>query len=175
MKTPCVAVAVAAGFGLSWASGAAAQVSEVRAGVGWHDPGAISVGNEDGVAGNIEVLFDSPAFMEPIWSPRPHLGATITGGTSQAYAGLSFEWDLNEWIFAGFSVGGMVHTGALETNDPERASLGSRVLFRESITLGVRIDPQHSVSVTADHSSNAFMADHNEGLDTLLMRYGYRF
>lgn len=154
---------------------AAAQISELRAGVGWHDPGIISFGREDGPSGSIEVLFDSPGFLAAIWAPRPHLGVTVSGQTSQAYAGLSFEWDLTDRLFAGFSVGGMIHTADLDTRDPDEARLGSRVLFRESITLGVRINESNSVSLTADHASNAFLADENEGLDTIMLRYGYRF
>jgi hypothetical protein len=53
--------------------------------------------------------------------------------------------------------------------------LGCRVLFRESLSVGVRFMKHHSLSVMVDHISNAGLCDHNDGLDTLGVRYGYRF
>lgn len=157
---------------------AAAQMLEVRGGLGVHDPGVISVGDENGLAGNAEILFDSPAFLEPIWSPRPQIGANfaLTGGTNQFYAGLAYEWDITKHLFAGFSVGGATHTGDLDNPDRDEAALGTRVLFRQSVVVGLDLeDMPGSVSLMFDHSSNAFIDDDNEGLDTIQLRYGYGF
>lgn len=153
-------------------------VSEIRGGVLAHDLGPFSVGREDGsVDVNGEVLFASPSFAASIGAPRPHLGASINtqGDTSQIYGGATWEWDIAPQVFAGFSLGASIHNGELDTAKRDRASLGSRVLFRESVTLGYRFDDHNSVSLMFDHISNAWLADENEGLDTFGLRYGYRF
>lgn len=156
---------------------AQAGVSEARLGLMAHDVGVFGAQKEDGLDGNIELLFDAPAWLEPAWAPRPHLGLTVNGSgdTSQAYAGLSWSWQPVERWFVEVSLGGAVHDGKLSTSDRDRKELGSRVLFRESLSLGFQIDERNSLMVTLDHISNANLAGNNEGLDTFGLRWGYRF
>ena len=78
-------------------------------------------------------------------------------------------------LFLDASLGGSAHNGKLDTTDPDRKSLGSPVLFRESLELGYRFAEVHSLSVMLDHISNADLADRNEGLDTLGIRCGLKF
>ncbi|HLO78259.1 MAG TPA: acyloxyacyl hydrolase, partial [Magnetospirillum sp.] len=134
-------------------------------------------GKEDGVDGTLEVLFQSPELLEPLWAPRPHVGLAVNseGDTSQLYAGLSWAVEPVDWMFVEFSLGGSVHNGTLSSSDPDKKQLGSRALFRESVSLGFRIDERNSVMVTFDHESNAGLADHNAGLNNLGIRWGYRF
>ena len=152
-------------------------ISEIRLGALVHDEGPFSRNEENGFDGNIEVLFVSPDFLEIVWGPRPHLGATInsTGDTSQAYLGLSWEWSFWDDWFAGFSFGGSVHDGKLKTFRIDRKELGCRLLFRESIDVGYKIDSNHGISLFLDHISNANICDRNEGLENYGIRYGYRF
>jgi len=152
-------------------------VSEVRLGALVHDEGPFSRNEEDGFDGNVELLFVSPGLLRPIWSPRPHFGFTVNseGNTHQAYLGLSWEWTFWRAWFAGFSLGGAVHSGHLETSDTDRKELGCRVLFRESVEFGYRFGGRHAVSAFLDHISNANICDHNEGLENFGLRYGYRF
>lgn len=152
-------------------------VFEIRLGILVHDEGPFSRNEEDGVDGNLEVLFVSPKFLDIIWGPRPHLGASINGSgdTSQVYAGLSWEWSfLGNW-FAGFSLVGSVHDGKLETLETDRKELGCRILFRESIDMGYRFGGRHAISGFLDHISNANICDRNEGLENYGIRYGYLF
>lgn len=160
--------------GGGWASGI---VSEIRGGILWHDQGPFSRNEEDGLDVNLEVLFASPGILRFLWSPRPHVGANIntSGDTSQLYFGLSWEWEFWGGWFAGFSLGGAVHDGKLETTQVDRKELGCRLLFRESIEGGYRFNGKHSVSVYLDHISNANICDKNEGLENVGVRYGYRF
>lgn len=152
-------------------------VSELRGGLLAHDYGPFSRNEEDGVDVNLEVLFVSPNFLRFLWSPRPHLGATINtaGDTSQLYFGLSWEWTFWDSWFAGFSLGGAVHDGKLETNQVDRKELGCRILFRESVEGGYRFNGRHSISLFLDHISNAKLCSRNEGLENVGIRYGYRF
>lgn len=151
--------------------------SELRGGVLAHDFGPFSHRKEEGVDINAEVLFISPDFMDIIWSPRPTVGGSFnsSGDTSQAYMGLTWEWDFLEQAFFSFFWGGAVHNGEKNANVPDKKDLGCRVLFRESIDLGWRFTGNHALMVHFDHISNAKICDENEGLESLGLRYGYRF
>lgn len=158
---------------LPWAEAAAV---ELRLGMLGHDVGVFGGEVEQGPDINAEVLFDSPAILDIVGSPRPHVGVSLNthGYTSQAYAGLTWGWDLPSSLFIEFSLGGAVHNG--ETDPvPGHKALGSHVLFRESLSIGVRLNENLSVSLMLDHISNANLADYNEGLDNLGIRFGYRF
>lgn len=153
-------------------------LSEIRIGALNHDANIITVREEDSdIDGNLEFLFTSPRFLHSVWSPRPHLGvsANFGGDTSQGYFGLTWDLDLSNSIFAEVSLGASVHSGELDTGDPNRKNLGCRWLFRESISLGYRITEHHNLSVMFDHVSNAELCDRNDGLDSLGLRLGYRF
>ena len=162
---------------LSLAGPARAGVDEVRWGVMAHDVGVFGGEHERGVDIDAEMLFDSPQFLAPLWSPRPHVGVSVNsvGDTSQAYAGVTWTWDATDWLFLDFSLGGALHNGELESDRIDRVSLGARVLFRESVSIGVRLGERSTVSVMLAHISNANLAEHNEGLDTFGIRWGYRF
>lgn len=155
-------------------------VSEIRLGVLVHDAAIISERVEPtGPDANFEILFESPDFFKILWSPRPHFGVTLNpqGATSQAYLGLTWDWNATDLVFAEFSVGGSVHDGKLESlrAGPEEKPLGCRLLFRESLSLGYRLTDLHSLSVMVDHVSNGYLCDVNPGLDTVGLRWGYRF
>ncbi|MBX9634476.1 MAG: acyloxyacyl hydrolase [Magnetospirillum sp.] len=156
---------------------AQAGVSEIRLGIFSHDIGFLGHSKEGGVDANGEVLLDSPKFLIPLWAPRPHFGVSLNtqGDTSQAYGGLTWTFEPTRWFFVDFSLGGAVHNGELDFSATYRKELGSRVLFRESLSLGYRIDAHNSISVAFDHESNARLAEHNEGLNNLGVRWGYRF
>ncbi len=154
-------------------------VSEIKLGVLAHDQGPFSSNKESGVDTNVEVRFVSPDILKAIWSPRPHIGfnANSSGSTSSVFIGLTYEWDFWKNMFAGFSLGGAVHNGETDqgTAELDEKELGCRVLFRESIEVGYRINKHHSLSGFLDHISNAKLCDTNEGVENAGIRYGYRF
>ena len=71
-------------------------------------------------------------------------------------------------------LGAAVHDGPLDGRG-DRKALGSRVLFHVPLELGWRWDQRSSVSLYFEHVSNAGLADENEGMDNIGMRYGYQF
>lgn len=152
--------------------------SEFRVGGLFHDQGPFSSNKEGGFDGNLELLFTSPALFDVIWSPRPHIGATINSSddTSKAYLGLTWDWDFfNKSLFFNFTIGGAVHDGETATDQLDKKELGCRALFRESIDIGYRFNVTHSLMLHFDHTSNAKLCSTNEGLETLGIRYGYSF
>lgn len=150
---------------------------ELRLGVFDHDISFLGHSKEGGADINAEALFDSPDFLKPIWAPRPHLGLSVNtqGDTSQIYAGLTWTYAPIQKVFVDFSFGGSVNNGKRDTLEIGRKSLGFHVLFRESLSLGYRIDDHNSISIAFDHESNANLASRNEGLNNLGIRWGYRF
>ncbi|WP_285907934.1 acyloxyacyl hydrolase [Pseudodesulfovibrio pelocollis] len=152
-------------------------VSEVRGGVYAHDISFWSFHRENGADINGEVLFVSPSFLEAVWSPRPHLGATVntSGNTSFLYSGLTWEYDLPADFFVDANLGLAAHNGKLDTDNHKRKSLGSPVLFRLGAALGYNITEKVNISIQFEHMSNAYIVSPNEGMDNVGLRLGYRF
>jgi len=151
---------------------------EFRGGVLAHDvPGLWSGFRlESGVDINAELLFGYglPFLGGTI---RPAAGASVNteGGTSRVYIDARWEYQMPSGIFFGLGLGGTVHDGLLDPTDPDKKALGSRILFHIPIEIGLRLDDRRSISVYFEHMSNAFLADSNEGLDSIGVRYGYKF
>lgn len=164
-------------------------VDEFRFGGTWAQP-AILDGNhpeKDQFGINGEVLFTpfdfdyradrSEGFVRAMLTPRLHIGGTAnfdTNGTNLVYTGLTWRFGLTENLFAEASFGASLNDGE-ESNVPGRASLGSALLFRESIALGYQFTPQMSVIWQIDHSSNADLVDKNRGLTATHLKVGYKF
>jgi len=172
------AAALAAGLATGDAAGAEdGLVSELKLGVQYHDVGLFETPLEQGVDLNFEILFARIKPLAFVWSPRPHLGAHVntSGDTSQLYFGLTWTFDVTDRFWVAFGGGGAVHNGKLSTRNGEDLQLGSAAQFRWTLEAGVTLTEHHRLSVMLDHVSNAGLARENVGLDTLGVRYGYRF
>ena len=153
-------------------------VSELRAGAFAHDPFSPEAG---GVADfNGEMLFAKlPIDADARWAflvPRPHLGGTanFTGKTSHIYAGFTWDYDITSAIFLEASFGGSLNNGSTGLR-PDHNALGCNGLFRESGSLGYRLDSHWSVMASIEHTSNAGLCNYNRGLTNFGGRVGYTF
>lgn len=154
-------------------------LSEIRGGAFVHNP----AGRESGSADvNLEVLFVKPFVpADPVLAffvPRLHLGTTIStaGDTSSVYAGFTWTYDFTDRLFGEISFGAGFHDG--KTGDfvrRDRISLGCSPLFRESVSLGYRIDANWTVMGTVEHMSNAGLCNDNQGMTNYGVRLGYVF
>lgn len=153
-------------------------VDEIKIGVLNHDTDNLWSGfrRESGVDANFEVIL-TPALKFLGGEVRPALGGSINsaGDTSKAYAAARWEVEPVKDVFFAAGFGGAVHTGKLSLERNDRKALGSRLLFYFPFEIGYRVDPNYSVSIFFDHVSNAWLADPNEGMDTLGIRLGYKF
>lgn len=157
---------------------AGGAIHELKLGALAHDVGGLWSGfnREDGIDINVEAIF-TPS-VEFLWGVvRPALGASINtqGDTSQIYLDARWEHAWDEGPFIAVGLGASVHDGKLDDGHRDRKALGSRVLFHIPVEIGFRFDGHNSLSAYFDHVSNAFLADENDGMDTLGLRYGYRF
>lgn len=151
---------------------------EFKFGVVHHDSGIslLTFRREKGVDINLEAVFSPQKdFLTGIL--RPALGASLStyGYTSKLYAGIRWEDEYYNGIILGITGGGAVHDGYLELEKIDRAALGSRFLFYIAFEAGYSLGSRSVISVFYDHISNGYLRKENEGLDTLGLRYGYRF
>ncbi len=153
-------------------------VREVRVGVLAHDvPGLWSGFRlEHGVDANVELLL-SPSVDLLGGSIRPAIGGSFNfaGGTSKVYLDARWMFEGQSGWFAGLGIGAALHDGVLDPTEPDRKALGRRVLFHIPLEIGFRFDRHQSISVFFDHVSNGYTTTFNEGLDSLGVRYGYKF
>ncbi len=170
---------------IEWSKLAPERVSahEIRIGVAAHDVGAFGAQEEDGEDFSGELRFALPrwGWVDFLQHPRAKLGANVnnSANTSAAYAGLSWHWPLGRHVFVGFDFGLAAHDGETSTIRTDRKELGTRILFREALELGVLIQDKYTLSLRLDHISNGHIipggSGSNEGLDTFGIMYGMRF
>jgi hypothetical protein len=158
---------------------AAGLVTELKGGILYHDVGGLWSGfrlEDEPIDINVEAIL-SPS-MPLLWGyVHPTLGASInTGGdTSHVYLDARWQTEFATGLFVGIGLGAAVHDGKLDPTEPDRKALGSRVLFHIPAEIGLRLDAHNSLSVYFEHTSNANLAEFNEGMDRIGLRYGYRF
>lgn len=138
-------------------------------------------GTEDGAFVTGQILFDpfvAPLdnyYLDLLLRPRPHIGGSVStgGGTSQIFGGLTWTVPLPSILFLEASFGGTIHDGDLEGAP---VSLGCRVLFRESLGLGLKLGERWRVIAGIDHSSHTNLCgNENDGLTHIGASIGYRF
>lgn len=151
-----------------------AYAQEIKFGIMQHDFNT-KLGHryEKGQNFIIEYLFDKmPNFIRAL----PHIGASINnkGYTSNIYAGLTWQFDIKDLLTIEASFGGSINNSERLESKKKRA-LGSKLLFRESFSIGYLIDKTHSISIMIDHISSADIRKPNPGLTDIGIRYGFRF
>jgi len=150
-----------------------------RLGLLAHDVGRLwsYTRSEGGADVNAEMVFRKPSFT--LWGGTilSNVGFSINsqGDTSKIYGGVLWEFLFSNGFFFNIGTGLAFHNGQLESDDSNKKQLGSRILFREPIEFGFTFFERHRISILFDHISNADLAEPNEGLDTLGVRYGYQF
>lgn len=178
-------------------------ISEVVLGGFVHDPGQDN--NEANSADlNLEIIFRKVTllsfenrYLRFLFSPNPILGGTINSDneTHTAYIALNWQHRFESDWFAAGSFGFTYHTGNLEQAEEDcpagttcslpgnrrfvdtgDVTLGSRILFRESLEVGYWVAERHGLSVYFAHMSNASIFDEdNDGMNFLGLRYRYAF
>ena len=153
-------------------------LSGIRLGILAHDvPMWSRSRNEGGVDFNVELIFGWPHYSVLSGLLYSNLGVSLNsqGDTSKIYSGFLWEYLWQSGIFIDLGLGLAAHNGKLETGDDDKKELGSRILFRIPVEVGLLFAEHHGVSIMFAHVSNAYLAHPNEGLDTIGLRYSYRF
>jgi len=173
------------------------QIAEVRGGLNVHDIEILGLGSnkekENSIAINAEIIFEEPEFLKWALTPQPYIGGTINleGQTSYGGAGLMWRQSLGEKFYADFSFGLVAHDGNLEFDRPttpaenvifeqltsENIEFGSRILFRQQISFGLRINEEWAAEFFIEHLSHGkiLSSRSNEGLDVVGGKIAKRF
>jgi hypothetical protein len=152
-------------------------VSEIRLGIGVHDPWSPERGTLDARA---TILFH-PLFAAQGPLPlmiRPHLGGALNTAsrTSHLHAGLTLTLDVTKAVFVEASLGGAIHDGKRgAAGAPGHSSLGCAAQFRESLGIGYRLAENWTMTASIEHLSNGGLCAKNRGLTNLGVELGYRF
>jgi len=186
-------LAAAAAMSFAAAGAASAQdgrfgLEEARIGLAAHD---LTDHAEDGPQLVADLVFTSPDFLSPVWSPRPFLSASIStqGYTNLLTAGLAWDAQLTQRLRIEGSFGLSFNDGIddldLTTMTPveavrikeTRALLGNDVLFRSGAALDYALTDQWMVGVFYEHHSHGqiLASGRNQGLDELGLRLSYRW
>ena len=154
-------------------------IKELRFGVAAHDVDGLWSGSskEDGPDFCAEIGFNHELFHLSSVTAYPNAGVNINtrGDTSKVYGGILLEWTPAPTISLSTGLGLALHNGQTDTQATDRKSLGSKVLFRIPIEIGIAVSRHHRIILAFDHISNAYLATPNEGMDTLGLLYAYRF
>lgn len=169
-----------------------AKIEELRIGAVGNirsDHGDIVEGKEEGANIELEIVSNSPDFLNIIGSPRPYAVASINTdeGVSFGGVGLVWRWEFADgWAFEpGF--GYIIHDGELDNpfpgNTPEGEAfeadhqlLGSRDLFRSTFALEREFGDRAAMQLYWQHMSHGQILDtgRNQGLDYVGLRFSYR-
>ena len=162
---------------------------EFRFGVTAHD---LADHVEDGPNVTLELLFESPDWLEPIWEPRPFVyGSFNTNGlTNFGAVGLAWDWEIADNLDFEFTTGLSYNDGVddIDPNsapdDPERirlattrALLGNSILFYNGLGLDYDLNETWSVGAYYEHISHGqiLASGRNQALDNAGVRLSYRF
>ncbi|MGD9816974.1 MAG: acyloxyacyl hydrolase [Hyphomonadaceae bacterium] len=191
MKLKLLAASALAALG--FAAPAHAEIEELRFGVVGNirsDHGDIVEGKEEGANVEIEIVSNSPDFLNLIGSPRPYVMGSINSGDGVSFGGVGVLW---RWEFAdgwafepGF--GYIIHDGEIDNPfapgspaaiafEADHQLLGSRDLFRTSFALEREFGSRAAMQLYWEHMSHGQILDtgRNQGLDYVGLRVLYRF
>ena len=168
-------------------------LEEVRVGVLQHNiciSDCTNANKENGPNVQAELVFKSPKILRIIKSPRPYIIASLNTGGTTSYGAIGLNWNVK--LGGKFSLepgfGYAIHNGEKEppyprfdernvTFNEENLLLGSRDQFRTSLSLNRELTEKLSAQITFEHLSHGYIigGGHNQGLDNLGLRIGYKF
>ncbi len=184
-------VGAAALAGWAATAGGAQALEEVRLGVMQHNIQVIDGKNankEDGPNIEGELVFGTPGFLEWAWSPNPYIMASVNtaGETSFAAVGLNWDWEFARGWSLEPGLGYGVHDGEIDNpytpGSPEAQAfqdehvlMGSRDVFRTSLSLGKDLTDSLAVQLTYEHLSHGQILGNgrNQGLDEIGLRLAW--
>lgn len=159
---------------------APARADELFGGVYAHDLSIVAAshverGNRAERGGDLELGWRGPHILPVLGGPQPHVLVSVNSAGNTSFAAAGISWRIGRTIYARPGVGIAIHTGP-DHWTPTRIWFGSRLLFEPELAVGVRLAPSISVEASWVHLSHAqLFGRQNPGLDTVGLRFNYRF
>lgn len=184
---------------LTVAAAAPAQAGEFRAGIWEHDAEFFGLGGSKGketsASVSLDYVWESPDWLSWADSPRPYVGGLVNldGNTNFVGAGLEWQGNLTDNVYAIYAFGISAHDGTKEVPSPnfetdpvvinnlvnrkaQEIEFGSAVLFRNAFGFGYNFSDDIGVELVWEHLSHAKIFDSvNEGIDNVGIRVSRRF
>ncbi len=170
------------------------RVDEIRFGGSWVNPDIFGdhLFEPDQTGITAEVLFSafdfdyrdnsSSGLIRNLLTPKLHVGGLLNlsdNGVNSFYSGLTWKFRISDRFFLEPTFGGVIHDGRLHrpaTGPRTRSEFGSRILFRESVAIGLNINEKLNLILQAVHISHAGLAgDDNAGQTDFNIKLGYIF
>lgn len=162
---------------------------EFRFGVTAHD---LSDHVEDGPNVTFELLFESPDFLERVWSPRPFIYGSFNTNSLTNFGATGLAWDfaLADNVDFEFATGISYNDGVtdIDPNSPPgdptrirlattRSLMGEHILFYNRFGTDIDFNDDWSVGVYYEHISHGQIIGNgrNQALDNAGVRVSYRF
>lgn len=149
------------------------NIYAIKGGLLSHATGPVSSGKEEGTDLHLELLFNQK-FLKAY--PTVGTDINLNGDTSFLYTGLVWEDKFFAYLHLGVFFGFALHNGDLDSADEDTRKLGTRVLFREALDIGVYLQDDLVLSFMYDHYSNAGLnGKNNQGNDNMGLVLSYYF
>jgi hypothetical protein len=159
---------------LGLCAAAPARADALFGGVYAHDADIVTAsGIERGA--DLELGWRGPKILRALGGPRPYAFVSINSAGATHFAATGISWRIGNPFYLRPGFGIAVHTGP-DRPSATRLRLGSRLLFEPEIGIGLRLAPRVSVEASWVHLSHGqLFGRQNPGLDTLGLRFNYRF
>lgn len=151
-----------------------ARADEIFGGLYKHDLSIVAAGHmEQGV--DVELGWRGAKILPALGGPQPHFLVSLNSAGDTHFAAAGISWRIGNTVYVRPGVGIAIHTGPNHFST-ERIWFGSRVLFEPEIGIGLRLTPGASIEASWVHLSHAYIfGSQNPGLDTVGLRFNYRF
>ncbi|MDB5690980.1 MAG: hypothetical protein JWO81_43 [Alphaproteobacteria bacterium] len=171
MKLP---ITLASALSVALLAAAPARADELFGGVYVHDVNIVtSSGIERGA--DFELGWRGPKILRALGGPRPHFLVSVNSAGATHFAAAGISWRIGRTFYLRPGVGIGVHTGPAYAS-ADRIWFGSRFLFEPEFGIGLQLAPRASVEASWVHLSHGrIFGRQNPGLDTLGLRFNYRF
>ncbi len=158
---------------------APAEGAELFGGVYVHDvdTGLTTSGIEEGVDVELGWRGDRIGFLRAVGGPRPQAFVSLNSAGNTHFAAAGIAWKIGGRVYLRPAIGLAVHTGpGRVVPGDDRIDFGSRVLFAPELGVGARLTDRTSIEASWVHLSHAqLFGPQNPGLDTIGIRFNYRF
>lgn len=157
----------------------AARADEIIGGVYAHDvkTGITASGFERGVDLQIGWRGDRIQALRAIGAPSPHAFVSVNSAGETNFAAAGISWKIGRQLYLRPGIGVAVHDGPSDFRPRERRILfGSRILFEPEIGVGAQLGERLSIEASWVHLSHGTLfGANNPGMDTIGVRFGYRY
>jgi lipid A 3-O-deacylase len=153
---------------------APARADDLFGGLYAHD---VNIFTDSGIEGgaDLQLGWRGPRILRRLGGPQPHVLVSVNGAGGTDFAAAGISWRIGGRVYLRPGAGLAIHTGPSHWST-KRIWFGSRILFEPELGIGLQLTPRASVEASWVHLSHGQLFNRqNPGLDTIGLRFNYRF